>query len=584
MFELILRLKGNYLWPAMWSNEFNTEGIDGLTPEQAEGFDTLENARLADKYGVLMGTSHHEPMHRAGNEWGQLYKNYLTAEDAKKGSGATWDYFNYAYALDEFWKDGFERSKDFETVTTIGMRGEADSSLAGGLATNVENLENVISSQLDIIDSYGKSGAPTMLALYKEVEEYWYGGTENGEQVPGLKDWEVDGENPLKDTIVMLCDDNFGNLRSVPQPDEIDREGGWGLYYHFDYHGAPMDYRWVSSTPLEKIWENMTRAYEYKIDDLWIVNVGDLKPHEIEISYFLDLAYDYDAWKDENKIEQYTREWTEQQFGYDEVSEETINEIAQLQLDYLKLNGTRRPEIVYNSTYSVTDANEVYNYIDKANKIYDKAYELLGKMPDEIKDSYYQMVLYQAAGSANVNLMNLYSALNGMYSSAGSALANKYAALVKECIERDKQMQDYYNNTMTGGKWKHMMSDELAHIGCTSWDLEKWAYPSAVYVAPSGPASLIVNADGTRNAAKAGGSLTLPTFTSTNKEAYAVTVSNGGAEKLDYTVSASDEWIVLSKTGGTIYSGDTIGVSVDWSKLSSDSTGTVTVRDRKSVV
>lgn len=577
VFELILRLKGNYLWPAMWSNVFNKEGIAGLSAEQAEGFDSLESARLADKYGVLMGTSHHEPMHRAGMEWGQEYKNYLTAEDAALGSGATWDYFNYAYALDKFWDDGFKRSKDFETVTTIGMRGEADSSLAGGLATNVENLENVISSQLEIIEKYGKSDAPTMLALYKEVEEYWYGGEENGEHVPGLKEWSVNGKNPLDDTIIMLCDDNFGNLRSVPQPDEIDRPGGWGLYYHFDYHGAPTDYRWVSSTPLEKIWENLTRAYEYKMDDLWIVNVGDLKPHELEISYFLDLAYDYDAWKDENKIEEYTREWTEQQFGYEGVSEETVNEIAELQLDYLKLNGTRRPEIVYNTTYSVTDANEVYNYIDKANSIYDRAYELLERIPERIKDSYYQIVLYQAAGSANVNLMSLYSALNGMYSSAGSVLANKYAVLVNECIERDTQMQDYYNNTMSGGKWKDMMSDELAHIGCTSWDLTKWAYPSAVYVSPSADASLIVNVDGTRTAAKAGGTVSLPTFTSTNKEAYAITVSNGGKNKFNYTAQANVDWIVLSKASGTIYSGDTIGVSIDWSKLTEDSTGTVTI-------
>lgn len=577
VFELILRLKGNYLWPAMWSNEFNCEGIDGLSPEEAEGFDSLENARLADKYGVVMGTSHHEPMHRAGNEWGQVYKDYLTPEDAALGSGTTWNYFKYSYALDEFWKDGFERSKDFETVTTIGMRGEADSSLDGGLAQNVQNLKNVITSQLSTIDSFGKSDEPTMLALYKEVEEYWYGGTENGEFVPGLKDWEVDGKNPLEDTIVMLCDDNFGDIRSVPQPDEADRAGGWGLYYHFDYHGAPMDYRWVSSTPLEKIWENMTRAYDYKIDDLWIVNVGDLKPYELEISYFLDLAYDYDKWKGENQIEEYTRMWSDQQFGYESVSKETIDEIAKLQLEYLKLNGTRRPEIVYNSTYSIDDSNEVYNYIEKAKWIYDTAYRILDELPDGIKDSYYQMVLYQAAGSANVNLMNLYSGLNSMYSTAGSVLANTYASLVKECIERDTQMQYYYNNTMSGGKWKDMMSDELAHIGCTSWDLEKWAYPSAVYVSPSSPASLIVNVDRSRIAAKSGGTAELPVFTNTNKEAYAITVSKGGKEKFDYTAEASADWIVLSKTSGTIYSGDTIGVSIDWSKLTSDSSGTITI-------
>lgn len=585
VFELILRLKGNYLWPAMWSNEFNCEGIDGLSAEEAEGFDSLENARLADKYGVIMGTSHHEPMFRAGNEWGQTYRNYLTEEDAAKGSGATWDYFNYAYALDKFWEDGFTRNMDFEGVNTIGMRGEADSSLAGGLAQNVQNLENVITSQLNIMEEHGKSDMPTMLALYKEVEEYWSGGYEDTDGdgvedwVPGLKEWRVDGESPLKDTIIMLCDDNFGNLRAVPQADEVDVPAGWGLYYHFDYNGAPISYRWVSSTPLEKIWENMTRAYEYKIDDLWIVNVGDIKPHEMEISYFLDLAYDYDKWSPENTVDDYAKQWTEQQFGYDGVSDELIDEIAELQLDYMKLNGTRRAEIVYSSTYSLTDANEINRYIALAEDIYNRAYDIYDKLPEGIKDAYYQMVLYQAAGSANVNLMNMYSALNGMYAANGSVYANKYAELVKECIERDAEMTEHYNKVMSGGKWDGIMqlTDDLGHYNCTDWTLGEWTEPSAQYVTPETDAQLIVNVSGSRNAAKNGGTAALPTFTSTNKEAYAITVSNGGKNKFDYTATASADWIQLSKTSGTIYSGDTIAVTIDWAKVTEDSTGTITI-------
>lgn len=585
VFELILRLKGNYLWPAMWSNEFNCEGIDGLTPEQAAGFDSLENARLADKYGVVMGTSHHEPMFRAGNEWGQTYGDYLTPEDASKGSAATWDYFNYKYALDAFWEDGFTRNMNFEGVNTIGMRGEADSSLAGGLAQNVQNLENVITSQLNIMEEHGKSDMPTMLALYKEVEEYWSGGYEDtdgdGEEeyVPGLKEWRVNGESPLKDTIIMLCDDNFGNLRAVPQADEVDVPAGWGLYYHFDYNGAPISYRWVSSTPLEKIWENMTRAYEYKIDDLWIVNVGDIKPHEMEISYFLDLAYDYDKWSPENTVDDYAKQWTEQQFGYDGVSDELIDEIAELQLDYMKLNGTRRAEIVYSSTYSLTDANEINRYIALAEDIYNRAYDIYDKLPEGIKDAYYQMVLYQAAGSANVNLMNMYSALNGMYAANGSVYANKYAELVKECIERDAEMTEHYNKVMSNGKWDGIMqlTDDLGHYNCTDWTLGEWTEPSAQYVTPETDAQLIVNVSGSRNAAKNGGTAALPTFTSTNKEAYAITVSNGGKNKFDYTATASADWIQLSKTSGTIYSGDTIAVTIDWAKVTEDSTGTITI-------
>lgn len=575
VFELVLRLKGNYMWPAMWNNDFSLDGIRGLSSADAEGFDSLENARLADKYGVIMGTSHHEPLCRSGNEWSQVWKSYMDASypgHGQSSGGSCWNYFEYPNAIRNFWEDGFSRNKDFENVVTVGMRGEADTSLEGGLADNVQNLVNVITDQKEILKKYGKENEPTMLALYKEVEEYWYGGEENGEVVKGLRDYDV-----ADDAIIMLCDDNFGNLRAVPQEDERDREGGWGLYYHFDYHGAPKDYRWVSSTPLEKIWENLTRAYEYKMDDLWIVNVGDIKPHELEIDYFLDLAYDYDSLKDENKIEEYTREWTAQQFGHSGVSDEIINDIADVQLDYLNLNGTKRPEAVMNTTYSAADANEVYRYIDRCNKLYDKAWEIMDKLPERVQDAYYQMVLYQAAGSANVNLMNLYSALNSMYSAEGSVLANKYAELVKECIARDDYMLEYYNKTMSGGKWDGMMNGtDIAHICCTSWDLKSWSYPSALYVSPTADAKLIVNADGTKKGAKTG-EISLPTFTSTNKEAYAITVSNGGKNKFSYTAEASDNWIKLSKTSGTIYSGDTIAVTVDWGKLSESKTGAIKI-------
>lgn len=228
-------------------------------------------------------------------------------------------------------------------VYTLGMHGESDSALGGSVEDNINLLKNVILTQKNILTENALSDAPQVLTVYKEVEDYWYG----TEETAGLKDW-----SELDDVTIMLCDDNFGNMRTLPTGEDIKRPGGWGMYYHFDYHGGPTSYEWVNTVELGKVWEQMTMAYEHGIDDIWIVNVGDLKPMEMNISYFLDLAYDYDAWgeKGESKIEQYRAQWVRQQFGRS-MSEDTVQEITSLLKEYTWLNGSCKPEVLYNGTY-----------------------------------------------------------------------------------------------------------------------------------------------------------------------------------------------------------------------------------------
>lgn len=585
MFEVILRLKGNYLWPAMWGNEFSKDGLDGISDSDKTA---LASAELADKYGIVMGTSHHEPMCRAGNEWGQEYKNYLTAEDAEKGSADTWDYFNYGYAIKEFWKDGYNRNKDFENLVTVGMRGEADSSLGLSLSDSVQNLKNVITDQMDIMKESSGDVPDTTLCLYKEVEEYWYGGyDEDGNYVEGLKDWKVDGSNPLDDTNIMLCDDNFGNLRTVPTEDERNRPGGWGMYYHFDYVGGPHNYKWIATNQLEKTWENMTAAYDYGIQNVWVVNVGDFKPMELNISFFLDLAYDMDKWGEVNSAQEYYSLWAEQQFGY-ACDDETTEAIAQILRDYLKMNGARKPEKMFPSTFSLTDYNEAQTQLAKANDLYDRAWKYYDMVPSELKDAYYQLVLYPAAASANIERWCVYSALNSMYAEEGSMLANKYAALVDECYNLDVSLQKYYNKEMSGGKWDGMQSREL-HIGYNNWNSSydnptSYVEPRGEYIAPADDEAdkLIVNTDTSKTAAKPEG--TEISLNSLYKETRAVTVSHSRSGSFSYGISADKDWIKLSKTSGTVYTGDVIGVSVDWSALSASDTGTVTITGLDSTV
>lgn len=224
VYELILRCKGNYLWPAMWSNTFSEDG---------KGTNKLANAELADKYGIVMGTSHHEPLCRAGVEWQNKYRQY--------GTSNAWDFNANETAITKFWEDGVARNKNFENVYTLGMRGESDSSLSGTKEENIALLKKVITAQKDILKKNNLSDAPQVLTVYKEVEDYWHG-TDKAE---GLKKWDV-----LNDVTIMLCDDNFGNMRTLPTKEDKNRKGGYGMYYHFDYHGGPTSYEWVNTVPL----------------------------------------------------------------------------------------------------------------------------------------------------------------------------------------------------------------------------------------------------------------------------------------------------------------------------------------------
>lgn len=305
VYELILRCKGNYLWPAMWSNTFSEDG---------KGTNKLANAELADKYGIVMGTSHHEPLCRAGVEWQNKYRQY--------GTSNAWDFNANETAITKFWEDGVARNKNFENVYTLGMRGESDSSLSGTKEENIALLKKVITAQKDILKKNNLSDAPQVLTVYKEVEDYWHG-TDKAE---GLKKWDV-----LNDVTIMLCDDNFGNMRTLPTKEDKNRKGGYGMYYHFDYHGGPTSYEWVNTVPLTKTWEQMNMAYEHGIDNIWIVNVGDLKPMEMNISYFLDMAYDYDTWgtNGKDKITEYRKNWVKQQFG-ENTSDSLVNEMEML--------------------------------------------------------------------------------------------------------------------------------------------------------------------------------------------------------------------------------------------------------------
>lgn len=557
VFDLLLRLKGNYFWPAMWSASLCLDGGEG---------DPLASVRLATNLGITIGNSHHEPLMRSSEEWDKVKTGTNNV-----GYGKDWNYYTNGEGLYRYWEDGVERNKEFKHMITIGMRGERDTTMLPPDSTiqeNVELLRQIITDQQEIIKAKGCDDMPQMLALYKEVEGYYYG----GDGVKGLKDW--DG---LDNTILLLSDDNFANVRTLPTKENRDRKAGWGLYYHFDYHGAPVSYEWVNSTPLPKIWEQLTMAYEYGIRDLWIVNVGDIRPQELPLSYYMALAYDYESMgiTHANETDSFIGKWVEQQFGGLIEDEDVKEDIAAILKAYTRMHGNRRPEVTYPNTYHVSHYDENTRMIELCHRIKAMADDVDDKIPEEARASYFGLVYYPAVAGANVQLMNLYAGKNHFYAGNGVAAASSYAKRVEKCIAYDEELTKYYNEGMADGKWKGMMSS--AHIGFTTWNDEGWKYPETVEVEVSDADKLLVlTANGDEFISE--GTVSLPEFTNVGDESYCIRVANAADRELDVKIATDHEAIVIEQADSSVRSIDKYMVSIAWDKISSDLDGTITIQ------
>ncbi|QEH40986.1 glycosyl hydrolase 115 family protein [Chitinophaga sp. XS-30] len=415
VFELILRLKGNYIWPAMWGNAFYDD-------------DSL-NINTADRFGIVIGTSHHEPLMRAHDEW------------RRYGSGL-WNYDSNAVRLQEFWRAGLQRAWN-EKIVTIGMRGDGDKPMSRETATAL--LERIVKDQRNIISATtGKPAAetPQLWALYKEVQDYY----DKGMSVPD-------------DVTLLLCDDNWGNIRRLPDPHAAPRKGGYGIYYHFDYVGGPRNYKWLNTNPLPRIWEQLHLAYRYNARQIWIVNVGDIKPMEFPISFFLDYAWDPERINADD-LQSYTEQWAAEQFGQPHAAA-----IAELVAGYGKYNSRRKPELLDAGTYSF-NYNEWDNVVEDYNTLLKKAEQLNTALAPEYRDAFFQLVLHPVKACANLNEMYYHAALNHRAYAQKQQAANMHADKVQELYRNDSLITLAYHQ-LNNGKWNHMMSQ--AHIGYTYW-------------------------------------------------------------------------------------------------------------------
>ena len=419
-YELILRLKGNFMWPAMWGWAFYA--------------DDPENSKTADEMGVIMGTSHHEPMARNHQEYARKRKEW-----------GAWNYNTNQKNLDKFFREGIERMKNTEDVVTIGMRGDGDAEMSA--ETDTKLMERIIANQRKIITEVTHKKAsetPQVWALYKEVLDYY----DKGMKVP-------------EDATLLLCDDNWGNVRRVPNAQERKHKGGWGLYYHVDYVGAPRNSKWLNVTPIQNMWEQLTLAYQNGIDRMWILNVGDLKPMEYPIQLFMDMAWNPTKY-DQTLASTHTVEFCNSIFG-----EKQGAEAARLLNLVSKYNGRCTAEMMDRNTYNL-ESGEWKQVVDQYLQLETEALRQYLTLPVEARDAYQQLILFPIQAMGNLHEMYYAQAMNLRLAAQHNAEANEWADKGEECFERDSLLCADYNHKIAGGKWNGMMTQK--HIGYRNWN------------------------------------------------------------------------------------------------------------------
>jgi len=423
VFELELRLKGNYLWPAMWGKAFWDD--DPLNPQTA-----------AD-YGIVMGTSHHEPMTRAQDEWHRHLESGVT--------GGKWDYTVNAANLRTFWRGGIERMQTggFENVVTIGMRGDGDEPMSEGTATQL--LENIVADQRKIIaDVTGKPAdrTPQVWALYKEVQDYY----DHGMRVPD-------------DVTLLFSDDNWGQIRRLPEPGKA-RPGGYGVYYHFDYVGGPRNYKWLNTNQIEKTWQQMDLAYESGADRLWIVNVGDIKPMEFPLSFFMEMAWNPEAMTPE-ALQAYPAKWAGQQFGKAHAAE-----IGEILTRYSQLAARRKPELLAPDTYHWENYDDATQNLAAFQSLLRDTTKVARYMDETARPAASQLFVWPVMALTNYQALYEAVGVNRAYAAYGDPRANSAGEHARRYFDNDAKLTRQYD-VFTEGKWKHFA--DQTHIGYDNW-------------------------------------------------------------------------------------------------------------------
>ena len=531
VFELLLRLKANHLWPAMHActKAFN------IYPE---------NKVVADRYAIVMGSAHCE----------QMLRNNVTEYDkAERGP--------YMYQINKrnilrYWEERVEENGKYENVYTLGMRAIHDSEMiaVGTKKQKVKLVEEIMGEQRAMLARHvnpDPAKVPQIFCPYKEMLGYYRAGL-----------------NVPDDVTLMWADDNHGYIRKLSNAEERRRSGGSGVYYHISYKGRPNSYLWLYTTPPALVWEEMHKAHVMGARRVWIVNVGDIKPAEIGTELFLQMAWDIDKW-DADTQNDFLERYFEREFG-----EEWAGEIADLKDQFLTLCYRRRPEHM-NFTYPdesyipMKDPHfSLYNYgdeaqarIDALEEIEKKASNLYEKIPATKRDAYFQLILYPVRCTLYMNQKILYAFKSREYAKQGRTSANLYADMAEDAFEKIKGETRYYNEELVGGKWKYMMS-------WRQWGNNVFQMPKTGRVKSSRKQGLGVQVEGMSEPLnKRAVTGQLPGFYRPTARRHFIDLFNKGDQAISWKAETEDDWVKLLHTEGEIEHEQRIYVEVDYDAL-----------------
>ncbi|KAK0445622.1 uncharacterized protein EV420DRAFT_1717306 [Desarmillaria tabescens] len=511
-YKLLLRLKANYLWPgfypfSQWSSAF--------------AVDDPESQRLADVYGVVMGTSHEEPMTRSTPvEW-DLF-----------GTG-DWNYTTNSQNIYQFWVEGVERAKPYETIYTIGMRGAGDLPLSE--TTNIELLEKIVADQRQILTD-----------VFSKCER---GNDPSDQEVEGYYD---DGMRVPDDVTLLWADDTWGNMRRYPVESERNRSGGAGVYYHYDLVGPPRDYKWITTTQLSKVYEQMSIAVERDATRIWIVNVGDLKPYELSTEFFLSYAWDASLWNPDN-LNTFVSSWAQREFGLSVPDADIVQDVI---ANLTRFNARRKPELWNSTTYSLVNYREAETVVAAWDTLVGAATKIYDQLPEETKPSFFQLVYHPVVASANLGKMLISAGLNNLRASQARLTGDRNIT------------------TLLDGKWDHMM--DQTHVGYYYWQQPMMnSMPPITRVPPkkqalAGELGLVI----TPNQCAQGYNCPPPTIVLDSFDTFQnrfIDVGAGGPVPFTFSIITNASWVVLNATHGEVSPEDPeqrVYISVsDWNTL-----------------
>jgi len=451
IFELLLRLRANTIWPAMHECTTPFYFVNG-------------NAAMADSFGIIVSTSHCEPLMRS---------NPLEWDHKTRGE---YNFFNNKKNVIDYWNERLTEVSKYENIYTVGMRGIHDGAMEGAknIPQQVEGLTDVFKEQRQLLcKSINKNAEeiPQIFIPYKEVLDAYNAGL----KVPD-------------DVTLVWCDDNYGYMSQLSNRAERDRKGGSGVYYHISYWGRPHDYLWLSTTQPSLIWYEMQKAWAYGARKIWILNVGDIKPAEYLTEFYLDMAWNINSIKSDS-VSQHLENWMGRTFG-----NENAPVLKNIMDEYYRLAFIRRPEFMgWSQTEPTTkvkptDLNftefgdEIATRLKQYDKIEKQADSLAEQIPASLKNAYFELIKYPVSGAAEMNkkwLNHQYANLFASYQLPETQTANKKSL---QAWDKIQQMTAFYNDSIENGKWKLFMSDEPRKLPV----FDKPDFPEITQKVPSG--------------------------------------------------------------------------------------------------